>query len=237
MKAVFIADAHLKGLDDPNQRLLCTFLEELNDIDILFIVGDLFEFWTGYNEVLYHHYSPVIEELIKLKNRGTRIIYVEGNHDFSIGPFFTTRVGADVYPDSAIISMDGNKLYLTHGDIIDRRSGYVFWRWFLRSPLFRLINSIVPSSYGWKVAMVLSNRSRHYMERGIILDRLLKEHARKKIKEGFDIIVMAHSHLASVSKEAVDGRDGLYANPGDWAGDHNYLIYEDGRFRVEKLSE
>ncbi len=237
MKAVFVADAHLKGLDDPNQRLLCAFLEGLNDIDILFIVGDLFEFWTGYNKVLYRQFSPVIEKLIKLKNRGTRIIYVEGNHDFSIGPFFKARMGADVYPDSAVIFMDGNKIYLSHGDIIDRRTRYVLWRWFLRSPLFRLINSIVPSSYGWKVAMMLSKRSRRYMERGVILERLLREYARNKIKEGFDIIVMAHSHLACISKEAVDGRDGLYANPGDWAGNHNYLVYEDGKFRVEKFNE
>src|SRR3989304_2910437 len=85
MKAIFIADAHIRGLDDPKQNRLCSFLDSLKDIDRLFILGDVFDFWTRYSKVLEYHYSPLLARFRRLLENGTHIVYVEGNHDFSEG--------------------------------------------------------------------------------------------------------------------------------------------------------
>jgi UDP-2,3-diacylglucosamine hydrolase len=235
VKAVFVGDAHLKGRNDPNQRLFCSFLATLEDIDHLFIMGDLFEFWVGYNETIYNHYEPVVDGLVNLRKRGVNILYTEGNHDFFLGRFFTGRVVADVYPETADIHFYGKRMLLAHGDLADRRGSSRFMRWFLRSPLFRLIHRLAPPQFSWRVAMNLSKKSRNAMERGGAIARFMKEYAREKIGEGFDLIVMGHTHIAAISHETVNGRRGVYANPGDWIDDHTYLVYENGELEIKRF--
>jgi len=233
MRAIFIADAHLKGLNDPNQKHLCAFLENLKDIDKLFILGDLFEFWTGYNKTLEYNYSPVLVQFKRLKESSTDIIYVEGNHDFSVGQFFKDILDGAVYPDSADITLDGKRFFLAHGDIAEHSISYKIWRRFLRSPVVSIIVKIVPPFLVWKAAMILSKKSRGNHKRGDVLDNLQREFAKEKIKQGFDIVIFAHSHVPEISEIAVNGKKGIYANPGDWIKEFSYLVYEDGNIRLE----
>lgn len=236
MKAIFIADAHLKSLDDPNQKTLCSFLETLKDIDRLFILGDLFEFWTGYNEVLERNYAPVLAQFRRLKERGTEIIYVEGNHDFSVASFFKEILGGEIYPDSADINLDGKRVFLAHGDIMERNMGYKIWRGFLRSRITGWIIKIMPPVFVWKVAMALSKRSRRNHKKGDALDSLQREFAKEKIKQGFDMVVLAHSHVPEVLEIDANSKKGIYANPGDWVKEFSYLVYEHGKIKLHKAA-
>ena len=60
MRALFLADAHLRKPSDPNYRMLLTFLEEqCGKTDILVLLGDIFEFWIGKATVI-EDYIPVI---------------------------------------------------------------------------------------------------------------------------------------------------------------------------------
>lgn len=237
MRAIFIADAHLKGLNDPNQKRLCAFLENLKDIDKVFILGDLFEFWTGYNKTLEYHYSPVLVQFKRLKGSGTHIVYVEGNHDFSVGPFFKDILGGAVYPDSADITLDGKRFFLAHGDIVEHSVSYKIWRGLLRSSIARVVMNIASPAFVWKVAFRLAKTSRKNYKRGDRLDKLQKDFAKEKIMQGFDVVILAHSHVSGISEIAANGKSGVYANPGDWVGEFSYLVYEDGNIRLERYKK
>src|SRR3972149_5949547 len=193
MKAIFIADAHIRGLDDPKQNRLCSFLDSLKDIDRLFILGDLFDFWTRYSKVLEYHYSPLLARFRRLMENGTHIVYVEGNHDFSVEPFFKEILGGEVYPGFADINLNGKRLFLAHGDILEKRM--------------------------------------------TAMDNLQKEFARDKIKEGFDIVILGHSHIPGISEVTAEGIKGFYANPGDWIKEFSYLVWEDGALRLERYKK
>jgi UDP-2,3-diacylglucosamine hydrolase len=234
MKIVFIADAHLKGLDDPNQKTLASFLDGLDGIDSLVILGDLFDFWTGFGDVAYYHYLPVLGSLLNLRQRGVKIVYVEGNHDFSMGAFFTGVLGADVHPESAALSIDGMTFHLAHGDAVSMTAGYAAWRWLLRSALFRAVVAIIPPRISWRAAMRLSRRSRAYNRNGYAIEARLREFARARIKAGAGAVVLAHSHVAGVYRETAGANTGVYANPGPWAGQGSFLVYSSGEFRVER---
>ncbi len=230
MKIVFVADAHLKGADDPNQVELCRFLDGLRGVDILVVLGDLFEFWTGLNEVVYYRYLPVLKSLMELKEQGTRIIYIEGNHDFSIGAFFTDLLGAEVYPESFYLRVDGRVFFLSHGDTVNKTFTYSLWRAFLRSGVFSVLTALLPPHVVWKIALFLSKRSRAYNQKGFYVERLLRGFARKKIGNGVDGVILAHSHIPGIHAEG----NGIYANPGSWAGDRTFLVCEKGEFRLER---
>ena len=237
MKTIFIADAHLKGLDDPNQKTLCSFLETLKNVDKLFILGDLFEFWTGYNQILEHHYSPVLNQLKKLKQSGTEVIYIEGNHDFSVAPFFKEILGGNVYPDFADIILDGKRVFLAHGDIVEHSISHKIWRSFLRSSALSMIIKITPPAFVWKIAMRLSKKSRKNHIMGDRLEKRQREFARDKIRQGFDMVVLGHSHVPEIFEETIEGKKCFYANPGDWVKEFSYLVYEGGKMSLKRYRQ
>lgn len=232
MKTVFIADGHLKGPADPNSLSLVKFLDSLKQVSTLVILGDLFDFWTGSNETVERNYRPVLDALLRLKERGVKIIYIEGNHDFSMGRYFTETLKANVHSESLDFSIDGKRLFLAHGDTVSMSPGYRLWRAYLRSPLFRLMAWIARPKNVWKIAMGLSDKSRKktYTDKSNRTDAILREFAGKKLAEGFSAVVLAHSHVAGVHREG----KGVYANPGSWANDMSYLVYDKGGFRVER---
>lgn len=235
MKVIFLGDAHLKGPEDPAQESLVRFLDSLGDIDRLVVTGDLFDFWTGTNDVAARNYRPVLEAMKRLAARGVGITYAEGNHDFSMGPFFTAVLGATVFPDGGHLDVEGKKIFVAHGDTVEMKWNYRLWRAFLRSPLFRVISKIATPALVWRVAGFLSRKSRNYSTKGPGIDGRLRRFAEGVIAEGADVVVLGHSHTPGVQRITANGRAGLYANPGDWR-DGSYLIYEDGRFSIEKNS-
>lgn len=110
MRAIFIADAHLRHEGDENYRLLVEFLTELRGtVDTLFILGDLFEFWIGYETVPFTHYLPILKKLQELAENGTEIVYLEGNHDFHMGPFFTKTLAPGSIPARPSSPSRGNR--------------------------------------------------------------------------------------------------------------------------------
>jgi UDP-2,3-diacylglucosamine hydrolase len=164
MKVIFIADAHLKGLDDLNQKRLCTFLDGLGPLDKLVILGDLLEFWSGIKGVVYYHYFPVLAGLFTLREKGTDIIYVEGNHDFSMGPFFTDVLGAEVHAEPFEFLLDGKRFLLAHGDTVDSSIGHAIWRDFIRRFLQMVLTRTLTAAAVRRFALFLSKSSRAYNE-------------------------------------------------------------------------
>ncbi|MBI5560665.1 MAG: UDP-2,3-diacylglucosamine diphosphatase [Deltaproteobacteria bacterium] len=234
MRAVFIADAHIRGLDDPNQKTLCEFLDSFyNDTpDKVIVLGDLMDFWTGFNDVVYYHYLPLLSALSRLGGKGVEIIYLEGNHDFSMGKFFTDVVRARVYPGACELALDGKRIFLCHGDMVDMRPGYRILRGLLRSVFFKTLTKILPPSVIWKAAALFSETSKALRYEGI--ERELKKFASTKVLEGYDMAVFGHSHIPALDTEESGKGTGGYANPGSFSADRSYLVYEGGRFRLER---
>lgn len=234
MNIVFVADAHLKGLDDPNQASLVEFFDGLDGIDLLVILGDLFDFWGGDNRVVRRHYRPTLDALLRIRERGIRMLYLEGNHDFSMGKFFIKTLEADVYGDCVELEVDGDKrIFLAHGDLVAGGVAHAAWRQSLKSGLMRMLMVSLGPWAVWKIAGALSRKSRQYSERKDV-DAVLRDFAVRKIGSGSDAVVLGHSHAGGVRTEKSNGRTGTYANPGSWAGAKSYLVYEKGEFRLKR---
>lgn len=239
MKTVFIADSHIKGLDDPGQKTLCALLDSFDSthgVDMLVILGDIFEFWTGLGDTVYYHYLPVLASLKKLHERGTRIVYMEGNHDFFMGPFFTDVLKASVYSDRHVLNLDGKRVLVTHGDTVGTNLRYRLWRGFTRSLLTRALIRALSPSLVWRIGTYLASLSRTSgnSSRASRIEGRQREFAKNRIRSGeVDGVVMAHSHLAALVTDIAEGTSGFYANPGSLSESGNYLVSEDGEFRIE----
>jgi UDP-2,3-diacylglucosamine hydrolase len=240
MTTVFVADAHLLGLSDPNQASLVRFVDSLQKVETFVVLGDLFDYWVGYNSVVYKEYAPVLESFSRLMKRGTKFVYIEGNHDFLMGEHFTKTLGADVYDESVILDTEGMHIFLAHGDTVKMTVGYGRWRKFARGPYARLLTLVLGSRGAWWLARRISRNSRQKsMEKykvGSDLDNRLREAARFKIDEtGVDAVVMGHSHSPGVHDVIARGLRAVYANPGAWVDNGRYMEYSYGEFRLKEF--
>ncbi|MGK2945079.1 MAG: UDP-2,3-diacylglucosamine diphosphatase [Desulfuromonadales bacterium] len=233
MRALFLADAHLCKPSDPNYRTLLAFLEEqCGKTDRLILLGDIFEFWIGKTTVVAD-YAPLIDALERMHQQGTKLVYVEGNHDFHLGPVFTDRLNCQVFPDGGSIDLDGKKVFLAHGDLANPDdAGYRLLRKVLRSSLIRVLLRIVPNSLIMAIANRGSDKSRK--SSGALRNRwsaheIIKPYAEAILAAGHQAVVTGHFHQPFHEKLG----DGELIALGDWITQYSYAVYEDHAFALK----
>ncbi|NIQ95557.1 MAG: UDP-2,3-diacylglucosamine diphosphatase [Desulfuromonadales bacterium] len=234
MKDVFVADAHLADPDAENFHRFLDFLDGLHgQTRTLFLLGDIFEFWVGYRHVVFAPYVPVLDALRRLKEAGTEIVYVEGNHDFHLGPWFEKTLGARILPDGGEVTVDGQRLLVVHGDLIDPSdSGYRLLRRLLRSRPFRVLKSLIPPDWAWAIARWGSRQSQKKhssYNRSRKVEEMVSSYGEKKLAEGFDGVVSGHFHTAFIRPSD----SGTIVALGDWIDQYSYAVLEDGVFTLE----
>lgn len=233
MRTLFLADAHLNQPSDANYRSLLTFLEQqLGRTDTLVLLGDIFEFWVGYSYSVFSAYVPVLEMFDRFRAAGTQIIFVEGNHDFHLGPYFEQHLAARILPDGGGVKLDERNVFLAHGDLANPKDrSYRLLRAVLRSwPLYMLVQ-ILPPDLTWRIAAMACRQSRRGCKeksRQQPAREILLEYARGIHARGFEAIVTGHFHQPFHAREAGFELIAL----GDWISQFSYAVCEDGVFEL-----
>lgn len=233
MRDVFIADAHLIDPADKNYRKLLAFLDGLRgEVRTLYLLGDVFEFWVGYRHVVFAPYVPLLEALRRLREGGTEIVCVEGNHDFHLGPYFEEVLGCRILPDGGAVVIDGRRVYIGHGDLVNAGDrGYRLLRRALRSRPMRWLMQVVPPDWTWGIARWASRQSqkgRSARTAVWVPETMLMAHAEECFKQGFAAVVTGHFHFP-LRREA-DGK--VVIAVGDWIDQFSYAVCEDGKFEL-----
>lgn len=234
MRAIFLADAHLCKPSDLNYQAMLTFLEEqCGKTDMLVLLGDIFEFWIG-KETVGENYVPLIDALERMYQQGTKLVYVEGNHDFHLGPVFTKRLACQVLPEGGSIELDGKKVFLSHGDLANPEDvNYRRLRKFLRSGLIRTLLRIAPNSLTMAIATRGSYKSR--ANAGQRKSRwpareILKPYAEAIFSSGYQVLITGHYHHPFHEKRG----NGEHIALGDWITQFSYAVYENQAFALKR---
>lgn len=240
MKSIFLADAHLKLPTDKNYRKLNSFLQSLpEDVENLFILGDFFDFWFGYRDIVFSIYVPILATLESLVHRGIKIYFIEGNHEIHLGPFFRTRLHAHSNPRQLSVHLSGQRLYLAHGDLLDdSQRWYRRWRKFIRNPITCRFISLLPPHFTSRVAQLLSKGSRSQLQSNgyncIPENQSLTDKLTNVFRSGHDAAIIAHYHHPAHRQIELNDRQYPVYHLGDWITDYSYLLLEDGNFLLKK---
>lgn len=236
MRKIFIADAHLRAPEDRNYRTLIRFLDTLPaDTDTLYLLGDIFEFWIGNPRPVYGHYREIIDCLKRVRGRGVRIVYFEGNHDFHLGGFFKEQLQAEVYTGSAVLEIGGRRFCLCHGDQVNRADyRYRAFRFVLRTPLVKALVPVFSRRLADRAAATLSQRSskqhasrKKRWDYRVILDTF----ARERFAAGCEVVITGHYHLPIIKGE----QQRLFVSLGDWITQYSYAQWVDGALTLERF--
>jgi len=238
-KIYFLSDFHL-GTPDAESSLarekkIVDFLNSIrHDAAMIFIVGDMFDFWFEYRKVVPKGFVRLLGKLAELSDAGISISFFVGNHDMWMRTYFQEELGIPVYFEPKEYVLMGKKFLVGHGDGLGPGDyGYKLLKKLFRNPLAQWLFGILPPSVGLGIANYYSRRSR--AATGAEDDRFLGEENEwllmycKEVlqKEHFDFFVFGHRHLpidfllnpgASVPSR--------YLNLGDWIRYDSYVEFD-----------
>ncbi len=222
MRCVFFGDTHLSRGGGAQHALVQTFIKTVcTDADIVVVLGDLFEFYHGYNGYIYPWYRDTAEALRTLAAGGTAVYHVEGNHEFNMGAFFSSHTGVRCVRNLEI-TVDGKRTFLSHGD---QASGPVLGSMLKSSLTYWIMDRLGPLPT-WRTAMAcslfLSKRQRVYNERVRDKFRLF---ARTTLDKGYDAVILAHTHMPDFVEFGGGEAKKTYINTGGLIQNHSYAEY------------
>jgi len=120
MSVLLVSDVHLDVGPQGRERMadFVTFLREVDAgrIGRIIVLGDLFDFWFEYKQVVFSGYFDVLRAFAELRERGVALDLVCGNHDFWAGRFLEQHLDFKVHRAPTVIDLDGRRTLLAHGD-------------------------------------------------------------------------------------------------------------------------
>ena len=117
--SLLISDLHLCETRPHTTALFHHFIQRIAPAaDALYILGDLFEYWAGDDDLATPLHQDISSSLQALGNQGTRIFIMHGNRDFLMQANLASACHATLLEDPALLELYGTPTLLTHGDAL-----------------------------------------------------------------------------------------------------------------------
>jgi UDP-2,3-diacylglucosamine hydrolase len=114
---LFISDLHLCASRPAITAAFIEFLQNTaSKVKALYILGDLFEYWAGDDDIDDAFHQQVISGFKNLSDAGVKVFLMHGNRDFLIAEGFCQMAGIALLNDPVMIDLHGKKALLSHGD-------------------------------------------------------------------------------------------------------------------------
>ena len=120
----FISDAHLgsRAIEHrrTQERRLVNFLDKIKDkAEAVFMLGDMFDFWFEYKEVVPRGYTRFLGKISELTDLGVEVHFFCGNHDMWMDDYLEKECGIILHREPCTLELHGKVFYLAHGDRLD----------------------------------------------------------------------------------------------------------------------
>ena len=235
IRSVFISDVHL-GFKGCSAELLLDFLHHV-DMDHLFLVGDIIDVWSMQKTMYWpQSHNNVLRTILGKAKRGTKVIFVPGNHDEVFRDFDGAVFGnLEIHREYIHTAADGRRMLVLHGDEFDSVVKFSPWLAKLGSNIYDVLLAANPcinwarrkfNLPHWSLSAYLKNKAKKAVQYiGSFEDAV----AQAAAKRGVDTVVCGHIHRAEMRN--INGV--LYCNDGDWVESCSSLVEDmNGNLRL-----
>ena len=233
-KIYFASDFHL-GLPDlksskERELLICKWLDTIKeDAATIYLVGDLFDVWFEYKNVIPKGYTRFLGKLAELRDADIRIEIFTGNHDLWMSGYFEEELDIPVHHNPITFEVNEKKFFVGHGDGLGPGdNGYKLLKKILRSPISQWLYRRIHPDTGINLANFFSkkgdkNRQTEKVFLGDDKEWLILFCNEVLEKEHFDYFIFGHRHLAIYH---LLKNNSLYVNLGDWLTYNSYAVFD-----------
>jgi UDP-2,3-diacylglucosamine pyrophosphatase LpxH len=243
-RTIWISDVHL-GTKGCNANLLIDFLDH-TDSETMYLVGDIIDGWRLKKKVYWPaSHNDIVWRILKRAKRGTRIVYIPGNHDEMVRPFAGMNFGGVEIARAAFHdTADGRRLMVLHGDEFDTIMLAHRWLAFFGDALYHAAMGLnlwvnaIRRRFGlpyWSLSKAAKHKVKNAVE---FISKYEEVVARAAGERGVDGVVCGHIHTADMRDFQHEGETVQYYNDGDWVEGCNALVeHFDGRMEILHWAE
>jgi UDP-2,3-diacylglucosamine pyrophosphatase LpxH len=234
-RSLWISDLHL-GTPGCQAEALLDFLRRTR-CETLFLVGDIVDGWQLKRSWFWPQaHNDVVQKLLRKARKGTRVIFVPGNHDEFARRYLGHNFGGiEVVEDWIHETADGRLLWVTHGDLFDGVVQCAKWLAHVGDQMYEFTLRLNRHLNSLRARMglpywSLSGYLKHKVKRAVAyVGDFEAAVAREARRRGVDGVVCGHIHRAELRE--IDGI--VYANDGDWVESLTALAeHADGRLEI-----
>src|SRR5438270_6945567 len=227
----WISDMHL-GTRGCNATALLDFLRE-NDFETLYIVGDLSDIWSLRRGIYWpQQHNDVIQKILRKARKGTRVVYIPGNHDELVTSFCGSYGNIDIKENAIHVTASGERILIIHGhelDVVVSGSGRMRWLAFAGDLGYQFLLSLNPlinlvrCRFGLGYWSLSSYAKRTVKDAVSFIGKFEAAVAHYAERYHVDAVLCGHIHSAAIREF---GKVSYY-NCGDWVESCTALVEGD----------
>jgi UDP-2,3-diacylglucosamine hydrolase len=241
-KIYFASDQHFgaptKAASAVREKKFVDWLNSIkNDAAVIFLLGDLFDFWFEYKTVVPKGFVRVLGKLAEIRDSGIPIYFFVGNHDLWMDNYFETELNIPVFHDNQEFTFNNKTFLIGHGDgkgpgdLGYKRMKKVFTHKFSKW-LYRWLHPDI----GVSLAQYLSVKNKLISGEADVKflgeeNEWLIQYAKRKLEtKHYNYLIFGHRHLPMTISV---GENATYVNLGDWIGYFTYGVFEGENFELK----
>ncbi len=234
-KVYFLSDFHLGAPNEVESRKredrLVRFLQDARkDAGVIFIVGDIFDFWFEYKTVVPKGFVRILGTLAQMADEGIQLHIFTGNHDLWMQDYLSKELNAKLYFEPQQFTIQNKQFLIGHGDGLGPGdNGYKRLKKIFTNPICQWLFRWLHPDAGIQLANYFSRKSR--AKTGNTDELFLGEdkewlilYTKEKAKTmAVDYFIFGHRHYAIDLRLNEKSR---YINLGDWIRLNTYAVFD-----------
>jgi UDP-2,3-diacylglucosamine hydrolase len=241
-KIYFASDQHFGAptatLSLPREQKFVAWLDMVKkDAEVIFLVGDLFDFWFEYKTVVPRGFVRVLGKLAEIRDSGIPIYFFVGNHDLWMNDYFEKELNIPIYRDNREFTFNNKTFLIGHGDGKGPGDiGYKRMKKVFTNPICQWLFSWLHPDIGVKLGQYLSVKNKlisgdaDVKFLGADKEWLLLYAKRKLESKHYNYLVFGHRHLPMIVPV---GENSDYVNLGDWISYFTYGVFDGETFELK----
>ena len=237
-QTLFISDLHLDPKRPHIIAAFCRFLEAHTNIDALYILGDLFEYWIGDDDPAIG-LETAISSIRELSTSGVPVYFIHGNRDFLIGKTFAKQTQCKIMQEETVINLYGKPTLIMHGDTLCTDDiAYQKYRKKARNPLIQKTLLMLSVKRRLKMADALRNKSKSAIAEKSeeIMD--VNQAAVEQVMNKYNVtqLIHGHTHRPAEHEFTVNNENYKRYVLGDWYDHGSVLRCTSNTITLEDIS-
>ena len=238
---MIISDVHL-GTYGCHAEELLKYLKSIKTKHLV-LNGDIIDMWQFSKSYWPKTHTQVLRHITGLITKKTRVTYLTGNHDETLRKFSGFRLGGFLLADKKVLTIDGKKVWIFHGDVFDvimKNSKWLAKLGAVGYDILILINTFI--NYIFKIfgreKISLSKKVKDGVKKAVkFISDFEQTAADIAISNQYDYVVCGHIHQPQIRKIKTEKGEVTYLNSGDWVENLTALEYNENKWEIYRYHD